>query len=538
MGSRNLVNGWPWLLLAAACGCSGSESHTGAGAGATAADASASGGANLATGGSRNNTGGTLSNAGNAAVGAVAEIGGSNHGAGGIAPSGGFAGVGGALSTGGSMTAAGGATETGGSLASGGAKQIGGSSFGGSLPSGGSRASTGGVAASGGVVELGGAPETGGTLGIGGTGGRAGTGGTAASCEGQLSQSLQQCSGMQVQPLSRLQNLLLVLDTSGSMNNPAEPSDTLSKWQVLASALSATLSAAPGNLRLGLEMFPYDPSGPIDPMSVNPDVCCQMPTGATAIAVEPSPDNSSFQSILDKIGSVVPAGGSPMAEALLRAYAYFTTGNGQDLSGPKWVLLVTDGAADCNFGLTCSATSCTQNLDFNCGSGATNCCDAAGYLCLDDTSVISAIAQLATAGINTYVVGLPGSDAYTNALNSYAVSGGEPNPNGSNGKLYYAADAASGVAGLQQILETITGQLAPPCDIPLTTPVSDVTQVNVTIDCAVVPRLVSDGGTANWSIDTTQSPEHLKLSNDTCNSAIRATGVGIELITGCGGLEL
>jgi hypothetical protein len=287
----------------------------------------------------------------------------------------------------------------------------------------------------------------------------------------------------------------------------------------------------------GLELFPYDPDGPIA-ITADPIAACVEPTDAT-VALDINAGSNNVAAIVEALNNIVPAGGTPTAAALSNAYRYFTSGAGSALSGEKWVALLTDGGPNCNFDISCDAARCTQNIDCKCGgTGCTttlNCCQATdagnyGSLCLDDAATLAEVVHLASAGIKTFVVGLPGSEAYANVLNSLATAGGVPNPSGPN---YYPVDASGYFNGVVSVLQEVTSQVAQGCEFDLGADPVASSQLNVAIDCALIRPTAPDAGQPNWSIDTSTSPARLRLNGNICEELAQATGVGLELITGC-----
>jgi hypothetical protein len=166
---------------------------------------------------------------------------------------------------------------------------------------------------------------------------------------------------------------------------------------------------------------------------------------------------------------------------------------------------------------------------------ALNCCEATdagdyGALCLDSAATLSEVTHLNSAGIKTFVVGLPGSEAYANLLNSVAVAGGVPNP---SGPQYYPVDASGYFNGVRSVLQTITSQVSQGCEIGLASDPGDLNQLNVAIDCTLIPAAAPDGGQQNWFIDTSRSPARVLLNSATCEALAEATGTGLSLVTGC-----
>ena len=348
------------------------------------------------------------------------------------------------------------------------------------------------------------------------------------------------CSQTQLAADVRTVNMLLVLDESSSMNTaPTQGADT--KWTIMRQALVAALSPVQDDINFGLLLFPYLATGIPDGSTSAAERCAIPDDPNLAVNIPIAAGRTNFMRVLDKVGSQKPAGGTPTAQALRQAYAYYTTGDGRSLTGSKWVLLATDGGPNCNATLTCGADTCTQNLDGNCGTSTSplvNCCQDNGIVCLDDQASSSAIAQLASAGINTFVVGIPGSEAYAKSLNAFAVAGKQPNPNGLNGEKYYAVSATSTLQDLTAAFSQITTQLLRTCDIQLsTTPLVSQDRINVAIDCRLQPAVPAgssaDAGVDGFYIDYGQDPAHLKLVGAPCENMMTNGAHHVDIIAGC-----
>lgn len=334
------------------------------------------------------------------------------------------------------------------------------------------------------------------------------------------------CGATTVHASARDVALLLVVDASGSMNQTPKGFST-NKWSAMKTALSTSLGKVKEKLSLGLEIFPRDPLTPIaDPCSGN---CCAMPSGEAAIEVPVGPGVSSLDPIVSTLGSFSPGGATPTATALHRALDYFTTGAGKSVSGDKYVLLATDGGPNCNVSLTCDAAHCTRNLDGNCSAG-TNCCDpstGSKIDCLDDAAVVDALKALAAAGIKTFVVGIPGSEAYAPYLDSFAEAGGMTSP--TPPPKYFAVGASGDVAALTGVFDAITGALITTCRLQLATKPEDPTKLNVYVDGTLVPQSGADG----WTLDTSTDPPTVVLLGATCDQMKTKGAKVVEIKYGC-----
>jgi hypothetical protein len=310
-------------------------------------------------------------------------------------------------------------------------------------------------------------------------------------------------------------NVLLVIDESGSMTD--KPTGfAVDKWSAMKSAMHDALTAANPSIGFGLELFPFpvDTKKPI-PLACT-DNCCEMPA-APGINVAVGPSATAVPKVLSALDASSPAGGTPTAEALRRALDYFTKGAGATLKGNRYVLLATDGGPNCDSTLSCTAATCTTNLDGTCSipNGA-SCCDpqfggaAAKSRCLDDAATETQIKALKTAGVHTFVVGIPGSEVYGDALDAFAVAGGEALTTGA--RKYFAVAASGGVTALGSALESITKGIITSCRLELGSKPPDLGKLNVTLDDVLVPQAGPDG----WSVDTTTSPMAVVLKGATC----------------------
>jgi len=279
-------------------------------------------------------------------------------------------------------------------------------------------------------------------------------------------------------------NILLVLDSSGSMRSALPDDPNASLWDATKSALTEALDTAQSSISFGLDLFPN--AGPLQLAQL-----CEMPEeeGLT-VPIVPGPENRA--AILTAIGSKGPGGGTPTAAALRRAFEYFTTGEGKDISGRRFVLLATDGGPNCNDELSCDIDKCTANIDADpndpneqCAGDERNCCENYAVGCLDDSGTQGAIEALGGVGVDTFVVGLPGSELYEEQLNKFAIAGGRPSGNAE--ESYYKVDAEGTASGLAGVLKDITHKLVTSCEVELEEAPGSASLLNVAVDCEVIP---------------------------------------------------
>jgi hypothetical protein len=320
-------------------------------------------------------------------------------------------------------------------------------------------------------------------------------------------------------------NMLLVIDRSGSMADPYGTGE--SKWAVLQLALAQALEGAKKSIAFGLELFPYSDE-PKPPM-------CALPQGSASIQVPIGPGETTVPLVLAHLAKE-PAGGTPTAAALGNAYDFFMTGDGRLLTGDKYVLLATDGGPNCNAShAACDATACTTNLDGECpgidAGGPANCCDLpnnlGATLCVDDQETTNQLARLKAAGIRTFVVGLPGTDAYASYLDQFATAGDGKNPNAP--PLYFNVDTATGVAGLAAVFTAITKELITTCRFQLASVPPDPKLLNVTIDGVIIPQLGPDG----WMLDSSTTPPTVVIKGTTCSRVQTLGAESAQVVYGC-----
>lgn len=368
-----------------------------------------------------------------------------------------------------------------------------------------------------------------------GTGGASGTAEPACpDLMAKLSQGSNACStSEQAASYARI-NMLIVLDKSLSMNKvPA--GDTQTKWAGATAALAAALSPKETLVSYGFMLYPYVKNADAQ--------LCELPgISEDAVNVKVAPAADTVPLINALMAATAPSGGTPTARALKAAHDYYTGGSGLALEGKKYVLLVTDGGPNCNSSATasCDATKCTMNLDGSCSAGVTNCCDKSletpgGVnpldLCLDDASVTAQIDALRAANINTFVIGIPGTEAYASYLDVFALSGGVPlTPTTEKPHQYYEVKSQ---AELVKTFQDITTSLVRDCTVHLKEAPKDLMQINVAIDCSEVPEKTAEG-TVNWSYSNpTGTDPVIEILGARCD-AIRAAGVKrIDVVNGC-----
>ncbi len=231
--------------------------------------------------------------------------------------------------------------------------------------------------------------------GFGGEAGRAGGSGSGSAGAGG------ECEGVHVNGTRIPANMLFLVDRSGSMSCNLPPTQTSAecevarkakdvskptKWPEAKKALTSALAAlkTQGDVRVGLNVFPRADGALQCSVASDPDV-----------GIEPLTDShlAGIEAFLGGVSVTTQQGKTPLAGATILGYRHLHQER-TDLDGPKFVVLLTDGAETCDESAT--------------GIGA-----LVGHWVDDAASV----------GIRTYVIGVPGSEPARAVLSEIAFRG-------------------------------------------------------------------------------------------------------------------
>lgn len=290
-------------------------------------------------------------------------------------------------------------------------------------------------------------------------------------------------------------NLYFAIDASGSMLDGIPPGEDASaelipgdRYGSLALAIQTLLARVGHRVNYGATLFP----------TAN-EVC---DAGDEILALTPG-DTVSF-AVSGELGPVLkglmfsiqrrtPRGGTPVAEALRGLLDQL-----RDRGSETYVFLVTDGGPNCNFTTPCGIDACIPNLerlrlsdDLVCDESL-NCCDGRIFgpdSCLDASGSRAAVEALALAGIRTFVIGIPGSEAFGGLLDQLAVAGGVARAG--TPSYYRIGDA-------DELIETVSAlgrQVALSCTIELAEAPPDPNLVNLFFDGELIAADPVDGWT-------------------------------------------
>jgi hypothetical protein len=314
-------------------------------------------------------------------------------------------------------------------------------------------------------------------------------------------------------------NIYYVLDRSGSMGN-GNPT----RWQTVVEAIWRVVVEIGPRATVGVTVFPSDGG---DGCGGGAQVFS--PRQGDAPAGVGGPVSTSLLRILGQIG---PSGGTPTAATLTALPEVL-----QGLRGKTYVVLATDGGPNCNPDAVCDTSMCEDNIEQlgGCVAGGPNCCapDTGGHPgdCLDATPTTAAVQAIAAMGVPVYVLGVPGSQVYSQLLNQLAAAGGtaRPTPDDAGGGVLYYDASSSDQAALFSALSKIAAQITASCTLTLNAPPEDPGLLNVFLDEKPLPKQGADGGSPNWTIDGTT----VTILGDACESIQSGTVLDVRVVAGC-----
>ncbi len=337
-------------------------------------------------------------------------------------------------------------------------------------------------------------------------------------CSGGEEAGICACKEIGQRPTS----LYVVLDRSGSMAEKGDAGQT--KWDAIRYALvhakTGVLRALGGRVAVGLALFPFDSGG---------DGCLP--------GKQLFPLTTGSQKTFDKIALLLagesPLGATPTAPTLVALASTIKA-----LPQPAYVLLATDGAPNCGT-KPCDVDRCSYNVERVPLTGGgkcdetINCCDASiveggmGWgACVDADATKAAVADLASAGVKTFVFGAPGSDYYAKDLDQLAIAGGTARDDVGPGEpLYYAVDKAT-EAAFAAALSAVAAKVVDSCVITLESTPEDPGITNVLLDGSLVAQDPVDGWA--WTPDG-----KIELRGASCDRVKAGTVSNVQVAVGC-----
>lgn len=270
------------------------------------------------------------------------------------------------------------------------------------------------------------------------------------------------CGGSDLDIARVIPDILILLDRSLSMSS-TPPSPPL--WDTIRPAI-VTVTEPPMDegIWFGLMTFPGPDCTRSGPMCTEPD------SSDVLVPVGPG-SHGDISTELDRLNT---CGATPIAMSLQSAGAYLETLTD---GHPKYILLATDGAPNCNDSL--DGDTCTCTVESGCASN--------DEFCLDDERTNGVLDDLCAGGISTFVLGMGGAAEWASVMSAMAEHGCTED--------YYPADDPDSIA---DALDAITGSVVT-CQFELVcADIPDLGKVNFYYEPGhvVIPR--DEGRTSGW----------------------------------------
>jgi hypothetical protein len=363
---------------------------------------------------------------------------------------------------------------------------------------------------------------SGGMIGVpGGSGGSGGSGTIEAGTGGNTFNPDAACEMITAEGKRAPSNVVFVVDYSWSMCFPPSndtsqcaggysppccaPDPKQSKWHILKQALLSTFDQLPEEAAVGLSLYPT--SG-VCGVATSPAV----PVALLSTSGQRDALVAGLPEPLDNDG---PINQTPTAEALFRMAEYMMAIDATLLPGSRSVVLITDGKSTCN---------------------------------QEHADVIGAATHAINSGIRTFVVGVPGSEAFKATLSETAQVGGTGESGCSHaGPSYchfdmtaYSTPDELG-ANLLAAFGDIKGQIVS-CvyDIPQNPEggTIDYSYINVRYtpgDGSVAQDLLYDEACQGpgWHYDAPTNPSKIHMCPETCEALKADLSPRVDVLFGC-----
>lgn len=331
-------------------------------------------------------------------------------------------------------------------------------------------------------------------------------------------------------------NLAFLIDTSGSMDKRPEgaPTSAPTKWVSTRDALSDAFTEMSDGTGTGLLFYPNNsgtfgipPRGGMGRGGSSGmgsggatgagDLTCF--TRRVAVAQAPL-DMAQRNRVLTALRNTMANGiGTPTHDAYNFAVE---TIKASTLPGPKYVVLVTDGA---------------PTFSVNCGGDGTAEVDAA--------PIVQAVADAAKAGIKTFVIGSPGSESALSSLSKMATEGGtakmgcsDAGPNYCHFDMTTAPDFS---AALNEAFKAITSQVVTTCNYNIPAPSGGkeidfrLVDVSFTTGSGQTSRVAKDPSEdqCNQGWQFSQDKKQIMLCPDMCDNVKKDNGAKVNVVFAC-----
>lgn len=318
------------------------------------------------------------------------------------------------------------------------------------------------------------------------------------------------CGNQIHQAIANAPNLYFVLDASGSMTAPAPGGGT--RYSAVRDAALALVRNLGPLIKIGAAVFPFQAT-PANPCRTGEQVFAVQQ--GDAITGTDGPVTNGFESATD----IDPVGGTPTAATLVELAPTLLA-----LTGETAVLLLTDGAPNCNEDASCPIDDCMTNLAGQCQPPEVNCCDPNvlpdGPLnCLDRAATLAAVSDLSSAGIDVYVIGITGSELFETTLSQMAIVGGAPT---ATAPFYYKVDDLTTLIDVFGDIASVVVS----CEFDVLDPPDETGFTNVYLDYELLPFDPIDGW--DWKSETV-----VELHGDACARLKNGMVKQVQIVSGC-----
>jgi hypothetical protein len=355
------------------------------------------------------------------------------------------------------------------------------------------------------------------------------SGGNDACPEPEPIDTSDLCDDRVIAVTVRKPNLYFLLDVSASMAEPITSRASTSKLEASKKAITRVVQDRGPRLNYGLAAFPsMRGSHPEEECNPGREVF-EVTPGDPLICGKPQKSGPVLDALTSRLLSLRAGGGTPLSPSLKTLAPDLLS-----LPGETALIVLTDGAPNCNPEADCKARDCSLSLygerigDIEC-SLSVNCCDEAvvgnsvldpGTYCFDRDMSVEQVANLHDAGISTFVVGVPGADDFDDLMNDLAEAGGTAR-NGTT-KYFDVRDDDE----LDTALDEISQAVALPCTLELDDAPDGSTLLNVYLDKVLIKAETPDG----WTFEDGK----VTLLGESCSLVQGGEVSEITVVSGCG----
>jgi len=332
-----------------------------------------------------------------------------------------------------------------------------------------------------------------------------------------------------IQVTVRKPNLYFLLDVSGSMAEAITPSGHTSKLEASKKAITRVVKDRGPRLNYGLAAFPsMRTSHPEEECHPAREVF-EVTPGDPLVCGVPQKSGPVLDALASRLLSLRAGGGTPLSPSIETLAADLLS-----LPGDTALIVLTDGAPNCNPNAKCSASECSLSLygervgDIQCGP-AVNCCDESvvgqdvldpGSYCFDSDASVEIVANLKDAGVSTFIIGVPGADEFEDLMNDLSEAGGTARKGAT--KYFDVGDESD----LDDALDEISQAVAMPCTLELDDAPDGSNLLNVYLDETLIKAGTDDG----WTFDKGK----ITLLGDSCSRVQKGEVSEIAIVSGCG----